>query len=829
MRHRLLRAAAWVAAGSALAAQDPTAPTRVPAPESPFTFRGGNLQSLRPRGDYREAHVFGGFLLRVPGVRLEVRGTNALLLTDMDATEALRGDTGNGAPRRGMDLPQPRRRLSNDEIRDRMARTLAAFEGSDPRRVDTIDDRMLEAIRYLYCEGGVVVVRDGVEVLRCDRLWISPIDDRIVVENAELRYRTPGRGADDTLVVRGPRLVKQGGRWTGRDVTMTTCTAAEPHYAVAVGEFELIERDGEFEVYSRGQSLQLHGTSVLPLPDAHFFTGSQGDFPIKRVRGGYSSKDGALGEVVFGLPWNGTGGSLHHAITGRPAHEFRGDWELGVGYIGNRGAPLDGVLEYRAPGLYEGRTQAYWIDDRGEDRREITRHLDGTDIDSGNRGIVQTQNRLHLGPTTHLDLVAFHGSDPGVQPEFFSGAYRTEETPETSAYLHHADGNRLLTVGSRSNLSEFSYRDDRALAERFIEESPVVTYHWIAQPIGRTPWDTPVVVDLATEIGQRRSDYDDRAGFRVADRTLRADQLAEVSMPFRLGEVSIRPFVNGRGTWFDNTVDGDSEGRVALTGGVQAGTRLSRTWSWTADGEQKGMRHVVAPKIGYLDRFHVDDERTGFLQFDELDDLAEERLVRIELRNLVQTMEPTGNGASAPRDFVFLDLAQDLFPDKGRDNGGDALGLFYYDLLLRPRIRWLPFETFSYALYGDHDWEDGLRTLDTELRFGPVAGLVWSVDYRTDTNIDGAVGVGASTQLLGRWDLFAASQRDLDRDEWLAYSFGLRRNDHDWSIELVGVYNPFSDETTVRLDFLPRIGGLGGGRSARFPGFDGPDQFATSY
>jgi lipopolysaccharide assembly outer membrane protein LptD (OstA) len=107
--------------------------------------------------------------------------------------------------------------------------------------------------------------------------------------------------------------------------------------------------------------------------------------------------------------------------------------------------------------------------------------------------------------------------------------------------------------------------------------------------------------------------------------------------------------------------------------------------------------------------------------------------------------------------------------------------------------------------------------------------LTWSLDYRTDTNVDGAVGVGASTQLLGRWDVFAASQRDLDRDEWLAYSFGLRRNDHDWSIELVGVYNPFSDETTVRLDFLPRFGGLGGGRSARFPGFDGPDQFATSY
>ena len=90
--------------------------------------------------------------------------------------------------------------------------------------------------RLLYCEDGVVVVRDGVESLRCDRLWLSPLDDRIVVENAELRYVTRTPQGEDTLIVRGPRLVKQGGRWSGRDVTMPTCTAGVPHIALALGE-----------------------------------------------------------------------------------------------------------------------------------------------------------------------------------------------------------------------------------------------------------------------------------------------------------------------------------------------------------------------------------------------------------------------------------------------------------------------------------------------------------------------------------------------------------------------------------------------------------------
>jgi hypothetical protein len=779
------------------------------------------------RDDYRELHVFGGFRVTAAPLGLDVRGENALVLLDLEASHALLDPDSSTPPRRGIAPPDPRRALTNDMLRERLLRSLSAFGSTDTQRIDALDDRMLDAVRYLYAEGGIVVVRDGVEVLRCDRLWVSPLDDRIVVENAELRYVTPGR-ADATYVARGPKLVKQGGRWTGRDVILTTCSAGDPHYAMAIDDLEIIERDGEFEIRARGQSLQIGGTSVLPLPNATFFTKSQGPFPIRGVRGSYSGKEGVSTEVVLGLPWNDTGGALHHWLTGRPAKEFRGDWELGLGWIEERGAPITGVLDYRVNGLYEGRTEGFWIDERGDDLREITIDFAGNDIPGGNRTILRTQNRVHFGAKTHLDLVAFRGSDPGVWSEYFGSAYRNDETPETSAYLHHANGNRLLTVGMRSNLSEFSYRDDRALAEKFTEESPVVTYQWLAEPLARTPWDTPIVVDLATEIGQRRSDYDDLAPDRIADRTLRADQLVELSAPFSLAGLNVRPYFAGRGTWYDNTVDGDSEGRVAMTGGVQMGTRLSRTWSWLDGEEMKGVRHVMAPKLTYIDRFHVDDDGSEFFQFDDLDSLDEERLFRFELRNLVQTMAKTELGKE-PRDFIFLDLAQDLYPDKGRDNGGEVLGLFRYDLLLRPQLRWLPFDNFAYAIYGDHDWEDGLRTFDTELLFGPLAGITWTADYRRDSEVDGAVGVTAYTRLLDRWELYVGSQRDLDRDLWLNYTGGLRRVDHDWTIQVSVAYDNFVDETTLRLDFTPRLGAFSSPRSSRFGPVSGPEQFATAY
>ena len=242
----------------------------------------------------------------------------------------------------------------------------------------------------------------------------------------------------------------------------------------------------------------------------------------------------------------------------------------------------------------------------------------------------------------------------------------------------------------------------------------------------------------------------------------------------------------------------------------------------------KSVRHVVAPRVSYDNRYRVDDSASEFRVFDDVDTLAERQLVRVELRNLLQTMEKTPAGRQ-PRDFVFLDLAQDLFPDKNRDNGGDAVGLFYYDLLVRPRVHWLPFENFAYALYGDHDWGEGLRTLDTEITVGPIAGLNWTADYRTDALTDGAVGVSASTRLLNRWDLYAGSQRDLQEDIWLNYSFGVRRNDHDWAIQLSAVFDPYEDQTTVRLEFVPALGGFGQLRRDRFGIGEGPGTFATSY
>ena len=102
--------------------------------------------------------------------------------------------------------------------------------------------------------------------------------------------------------------------------------------------------------------------------------------------------------------------------------------------------------------------------------------------------------------------------------------------------------------------------------------------------------------------------------------------------------------------------------------------------------------------------------------------------------------------------------------------------------------------------------------------------------YRTDRVVDGALGVSAKTTLFDRWRLYGSSLYNLQTDEWLTYRFGIQRNDHDWSIALSGGYDPFTDETSIRLEFVPTLGGFARRRTRRFGGTPLHDAgFATQY
>lgn len=795
-RGGLLTAAMVLAAGYALGQKQ----GRELEPDISYGYLTSELD---PTKDHLDWFFLGG--VRVILGDLELRADSAVVRTDPDDFPTSGTGGGSGLPRRGLTPPPARRLTSEALLRQRLAAFLQAAKGAPQPDImpAAIPWSLLQSV---YLEGQVSISQGGREVLRCDSMHFATADDRTVMRGAELRlWGTNPEGISRVLVVRGDELVKQGKRITGRDVSATACTAGDPHIEAVLGEVEIIERENDFEVRGRSGVLTIGGVGLLPLPNASFFSSDQTNLPIKGASAGYSSKEGVQLEVQLGGSANPLGGALHEYFTGRPAEEFRGDWYSTVGYNESRGVPSEHGLSYGVPGLYRGQFDSFYLHDYGENIREITRELDGTLITKKDRYKISTENRLYLDENTTLDLTLMRLGDAAVYSEFFTGEYRTAERPETTVHLRHGVENRLVTVTGRFNTNEFSYESDRSLADSFSEELPLATFHMFSEPIATLPYDVPVLLTSGGSIGYLRNNFDNTLPEYMQD-SFRVDEELEIATPFQLGPIAVRPFATARVTYYGDTVAGDEATRWAFGQGISVGTRLARTWSWTDDqGNQTGLRHVMSPEISFINQYKVDGQPSDFFQFDQVDQLTEGTILRFDLLNRLEHKHESGD----IREFVWLDLAQSITPISGRDNNGHQLGLFDYDLILRPIPEWIPIPNLSFRLQGEYDWNNAEeRTFSVGTRFGKVLGFNWQTEYSTDANSDGAIGYGASTDLFDRWSISGRSQYDFGLDQTQNYTVGIVRKDHDWQIHLGLVFDEIEGQTSFFINFEPAIQGL---------------------
>ena len=867
--HRLTQVVAFVA----LAAHPITAQTK------PVKQGLGNPVSVSGLTDSKHAGFFESYkrkdvveLVFTNGVRMpfgdaELRANRVVVTVDRDEFQRLLGtgsDKGEGLPTRGMVAPSPKRALTGTVMVQRFEHFLRSL-GGNARKSSTAQTDLTRLFRSIFLEGDVVVLEAGIEALTAKSLMFSVPDNRAVFEDVLMRLVTKtSAGAEQTLVLRAPRLVKQGFRSTARNISLTTCTAGKPHFEIYSGQVEIIERENQFEITTRNNNLAFSGRRTLPLPNAHFFTGEQNQFLIKGFRVGYSGAEGLRSSLDLGKSMNEGGGAVHKFLTGRPADEFRGDWRLGLSYNELRGLPIDGEVYYRGGDLYEGRTLGFALNnDGGRNRYLIRNNLDGSLITEQDRSLIQSENRFHLSDSWRADLTVFGASDPAVYSEFYRGLHHDAETPESSLHLRHSRENRLFTLTGRKNTANFSYGDNRSLSPAFKEEMPVATYDLFSERLFGVG-DVDGLLTSSTNAGWLHNDYDPLYDAPGKDNTFRFDQELELAAPFHWGPFSIRPYSSARFTYYDTTNmtgggtgDGGEFERWSFDAGVSVSTRMSRTFSWLDDnGNRSSLRHSLYPSVSVGHLYKVDGRPSDFYQFDELDSLNENGVVRVGLLNRFENVsrrpadqtqsvmdaedEPAlmgrdpydprrpnvfANPRTHPgeaREFLFLDLAQNLIPVSERYNNGETLGLLEFEAIWRPYQSWIPLPNLRFLVEGEHDWDlNRLRTFNTAIRFDRVLGLNWGAGYRSDFLERGTLRYAVNTKVLDRWSFSGLGAYDLARKEQLNYTAWLSRYDHDWIIRTGIVFDIISDETRFSIEFQPLFGGLFQQRSRDFTGLRG--------
>ena len=786
------------------------------AQDGGLPFQAGFIGSER-RGDVEEWTLSGGVRFVDPALGLDIRCDRALLVLDaQESATALRTlDRESGLPTRFPEPPASRRSVDAEVIRGRIESLLRALSRGDGAGGQVERDRVgglpdTAAFRSLYLEGDVSVIRDGVEALHADSLFLAPADDRATMRGVTLRLRDQDATRTQvTVTVRAERLDREKGRFVGRDVSVTTCPAGAPQFEVRSGEIEIVEGATAFEIRSRDNVLALFQSRVLPLPDQVWRTDEQTNFPVKSFSIGDSSREGMRVGMTVGGTMNETGGRLHEWLTGKPADGFRGEWTVGTQWIEKRGVPLDATFSYRGADVYEGTALGFTLSDEGRNIRDIRRDLAGDLIDNTNRNVAWTENRLRLGENTTVDLTVFEASDPAVWSEFYRGRYYVDERPETSLHARHSDDNWIVTATGRFNLTSFSYDSSRRLTDKFREELPLVTFDWFSEPLVELPGGAPLTLTTSTGIGQLRNRFDDTIIDPPDEEAFRLDQRVELAAPFHAGPIAVRPYAEARMTYYDQTVAGGAKDRFAAGAGIEVGTRMARTWRYAReDGGTEGVRHVLSPTVRFGNQFEVSEDPSEFFQFDRVDAIEEGAHIRVGLLQRLQNSTTDPEGERVIRDLVWLDLAQNFRPlADDLDGSRRHLGLFEFEFILRP-IRLDEKVQVGLSTEGEHDWRrNDLRTFNNrvDVRTGDVS---WYGQYRSDRTQRGQVVYGLTVPTRGRWTVGGYGVYSLADSDHIRFGTQLARRDLNWTIRVGLVYDQITDDTSFRILFEPALGGV---------------------
>ena len=363
---------------------------------------------------------------------------------------------------------------------------------------------------------------------------------------------------------------------------------------------------------------------------------------------------------------------------------------------------------------------AYAIYDHGRFRSD--------DYDDYNIEIPRYRYNFRLSNVTHLTpRLDFRGvfelsSDPYIVKDFFESRYSPDPRPATfaaleqqfdhlSAYLYvrpkinsfYTETEHLPSFGLevprqeifdtniyyqgdfktgylKMDWTEFDEEIARASKLKNYDTWRLDTTHFLYYPL-RLDWLT-----IVPRAGIKLTAYS-----QTSDRDVtQADHIAQYHAANLENDIAYR----------FNTYDakGGSKLRVAGEIGVEASTKIHRTWNDVKNNllQIDGLRHVMRPYVNYTYIPKPTVDRDNLFYFDDIDRLTEQNFVRFGLENRLQTR--AGNSL---RTFFFMENYWDLYLEK--EDGFNRIGNFCTNLQFSPLKNLSIGTSFSVDIGGNNE------------------------------------------------------------------------------------------------------------------------------
>ena len=523
-----------------------------------------------------------------------------------------------------------------------------------------------------------------------------------------------------------------------KDGYMTTCDLDHPHFRI---------KSKVMDVYPQKKLVARHVRMFIgPVPVAylHSYTQLLNEKPRVVYTPGYDKEWGAF----LLQSWRYR---LHENVKGTVHLDYREKKDFASG--------VD--VKYKTPAYGNGIIRTYYMHERNLKAKHFWQERPRPTVER-ERFKAEWRHQWDIDERTQATSQFYRLSDENFLKEYFKREYEKDSNASTYFLLTHG-----LRGGNLSFLAD-------ARVNRFtaaIEKLPEVRYNLSSQEIGNT--------NLFLKSANTYSNFTKKeaAPSEVRKKSMRMDSDNEVSYPFKLAFIELRPFVGGRHTYYNRTPDRtryDSIRGIFRTGS-DLSTKFYKIYDYYSDFagvSVNRLRHVITPSIAYLYTHDPTIPSSYLEQFDGIDSATRGHSIGFALDNTFQTKR-----AKKSVDLLRMILSTDFRLKEDIAKGG--FNSVRSDIELKP-MDWL-------AFYFDSDYDikqERLSSANFDLYLN--GGDKWSFDLgkRYQVEADDQITTEIKYRINSKWKVRTYQRVDIGKGTIKEQEYSFIRDLHEWEMDM---------------------------------------------
>ncbi|MCB9757129.1 MAG: LPS-assembly protein LptD [Candidatus Omnitrophica bacterium] len=526
-----------------------------------------------------------------------------------------------------------------------------------------------------------------------------------------------------------------------KDGYITTCDLDHPHFKLRAPRVDIYQGD---KAVARNMTVVLGKVPIFYLP--RYTQDLRHQKPMFTITPGYYKGWGSFALSQWRHYWNDRVNTVVH-----------------VDYRSKRGFGEGADLNYQNERFGNGFMKAYYTQERLSDEKFFF------DFNSSNNKAVIERER-YKGEWRHKWDIDDHTkavwqyyklSDAEFVKDFFPREYEEDVNPATYFLLSKG----FETAGTLSLRSDVRVNRFNAAVNRLPEINYLLPGNKILDSGFYWKSNTTFSNLAKLEASPSAHRYE----------TMRFDADNEISYPFKVKFIELRPFVGGQETFYSKTLEKTDNNtlRGVFKTGADVSTRFFRVYDAQTNWlnlDIHRLRHVVTPSVAYFYTHDPSLESSKLVQFDGIDSVVRGHGITFGLENKLQTKR-----SNKSEDLLRFLVSSDFYLKEDSHKGGFNNVTTKTDFIPN---RWM-------TLYAESTYdtiEEHLSVANFDVYFHDPQQSRWSMGFgkRYDRAVDDQITSQLNYRINQKWYGEVYQRWDVDRGINKEQQYAIVRDLHEW-------------------------------------------------